>query len=317
MTHYFVDAKLNNFRIDKALAILINLSRNYGQKLIEQGHVNINNHVVSYFATKIKTGDIIEVIIPPVQNTDIVATNMDLDILYEDNDIIVINKPVGLVVHPGVGHYNDTLINGLLAHCGDNLSSVGGVNRPGILHRIDKDTSGLLLIAKNDYSYLFLVRHMQERLISRKYLALVWGIPRNQSGTIQTNIERHKVDHKRMQVTKIKGKNAVTHYKVNKILVPNKLSLLECKLDTGRTHQIRVHLSYIGHSILGDQVYGNNKRKIFSNFNDDYISNILLNFTRQALHAYHLSFIHPTTKECLEFTQKLPQDIASIIELFP
>ncbi|WP_246198617.1 RluA family pseudouridine synthase [Wolbachia endosymbiont of Ctenocephalides felis wCfeJ] len=234
--------------------------------------------------------------------------NIKLDIIYEDEDIIVLNKQSGLTVHPGAGTNNDTLLNAVVAHLGKiPYTHV----RPGIVHRLDKDTSGLMVIAKNEESHSFLSELLSNRKIRREYLAVVWGTLSNPQGTIKTNIAPKRSNKEVMCVTKTTGKRAITHYLVQKII--GQASLVKCTLDTGRTHQIRVHMSYIGHSIIGDQVYGKNSSKSAKYAKH---SDFICTFNRQALHAYKLGLYHPKSKEYMEFRSDLPQDVRTLIDEF-
>jgi 23S rRNA pseudouridine1911/1915/1917 synthase len=240
-----------------------------------------------------------------------------LDIVYEDNDLLVINKPAGLTVHPGAGNPDMTLANALLAHCGDSLSGIGGVARPGIVHRIDKDTTGLLVAAKNDAAHLALSAQLADRSLSRTYLALVWGEPSPGKGTITGNIDRSFSNRQKMAVVNKGGRPAVTHYEVVSSLQSPVVSLVQCKLETGRTHQIRVHFAHIGHPLVGDPLYG---APAASKLNSkagktlpDAAKKALLSFERQALHAKKIGFIHPTTGKAMQFECELPEDMKRLI----
>lgn len=280
-----------NKRIDLYLnEELDEISRSAIQKLIEKGNVKVNNREVNK-NYKLREGDTIEVEIPEPEGINIEAENIPLNILYEDDDLIVVNKPQNMVVHPAPGHYSGTLVNGLMYHCGDNLSGINGVLRPGIVHRIDKDTSGVLVIAKSDLAHRELSRQLAEHSMTRVYNAIVYNGFEADEGTVSTLIGRSQNDRKKMAVLKSGGRNAVTHYKVLKRM--GKFTLVELKLETGRTHQIRVHMAHIGHPLLGDPVYGP-KKQIF-------------NLQGQVLHAKVLGFIHPRTKEYMEFSTDLPE----------
>ena len=236
----------------------------------------------------------------------------NIKILHEDKDFIVLNKPAGLTVHPGAGQENETLVDFLLDYCGKNLSNLSGLDRPGIVHRLDKDTSGLMLVAKNNVTHENIYKQFKNKSINRVYLAVVWGLLQKNSGSFTMNIGRNPKNRKKFSIFQNGGKSAVTKYKVKKNF-SNVASLIECKLLTGRTHQIRVHLSSAGNSIIGDKKYGKNKSKLIKNV-DKSIANYIISFNRQALHAYFLSFIHPIKKNKIELNSKLPNDINALIE---
>ncbi len=236
----------------------------------------------------------------------------NIKILYEDKELIVLDKPSGLIVHPGAGQKNHTLVDFLIKKYGKNLSNLSGINRPGIVHRFDKDTSVLLLIAKNNKIHKLLQEKFKKREINRLYLAVVWGLLKESSGTFTMNIGRNPKNRKKFSIFKVGGKKAITKYKVKRIF-SNVASLIECKLLTGRTHQIRVHLSSSGNSIIGDKKYGKNKSKLLKNV-DKSLINYIISFKRQALHAYFLSFIHPIKKEKIQLNSKLPNDFNNLIE---
>lgn len=289
----------NNIRIDKYLSDKIkDLSRSYAQKIINDGLVQVNNKAVKQ-NYKVKANDMVHVEIPEPEKLEIKAEDIELDIVYEDADLLVVNKPQGMVVHPAAGNYTGTLVNALMKHCGDNLSAINGIIRPGIVHRIDKDTSGLLLVAKNNRAHIKLAKQIKDHSLSRRYVAIVYGALKNDSGIIDAPIGRHPVDRKKMSVTTKNGRNAVTHFKVLERL--GNYSYIECKLETGRTHQIRVHMSYIGHPIIGDPVYGPKKDRF--------------NLNGQALHAKIIGFIHPTTNKYLEFEVSPPPYFDKLLNL--
>lgn len=271
------------------------LTRSAVQGLIEKDKILVNGKSVNK-NYKLKSGDNITVEIPEPQIMDAVPENIPLDIIYEDDDLLVVNKPKGMVVHPAHSNYNGTLVNALLYHCGDSLSGINGVIRPGIVHRIDKNTSGLLIVAKNDKSHLHLAEQIKEHSFTREYEAIAAGYFRETSGTINAPIGRHKTDRKKMCVTPENSRHAVTHYSVIKQY--GGYAHVKLRLETGRTHQIRVHLSYIGHSVLGDDVYG----KPYKNIDG------------QCLHARKIGFIHPTTSEYMEFTSELPDYFRKILD---
>jgi len=306
----------NGNRIDKFLqSKIMNLSRTRLQSLILEGHVKVNNIVVNSTSKKIKEEDQIKINFPQPKETLIKPNKIPLDILYDDNDIIVINKSAGVVVHPGAGNYNNTIVNGLLFKYKNNLSSIGGKIRPGIVHRIDKDTSGVIIVAKNDNAHINLSEQFSSHTIKRVYEALVWGSIKPQSGKINERIARSVKNRQLMSVKKEKGKIAITNYKTLKVFQNTnlpKISFIECKLETGRTHQIRVHMNYKGNPILGDRSYGKIKKK-FKKI-DPVIEKSINNFSRQALHARSLAFVHPTTKKELCFEAKRPDDFEILIK---
>lgn len=286
-----------NERIDNYLIKILNKSRSKIQNLIKTENVKVNNKIIknSYI---VKQNDNIEINEIEEQTLSAKAEKIDLDIVYEDDDIIVVNKQNGLVVHPAVGNPTGTLVNGLMYHS-KNLSKVNGEFRPGIVHRIDAFTTGLLVVAKNDYAHEFLARQLENKTTHRIYVALVWGVINEDTGTIDAPIGRDKKDRKKMAVTSENSKNAVTHFKV--IERYKDATLIELKLETGRTHQIRVHMNYINHPVVNDSVYG--KRK-------------LIDETGQCLHAKELGFIHPTTKKYMCFTSELPKEFINILNKF-
>lgn len=288
-------------RIDQYLAEHTDFSRSYVQKLIKNEKVLINGKFINKVKLPVSFGDIIEIEIPEAKELTIQPEQMDLDILYEDNDVIVVNKPKNLVVHPAPGHMSHTLVNGLLYHCKGALSGINGVMRPGIVHRIDKDTTGALIICKNDMAHQSLAEQLQVHSIHRKYQAIVHNNFVEDFGTIQTNIGRHPIDRKKMAVVGDgKGKKAITHYRVLDHL-NNKYNHIECVLETGRTHQIRVHMSYKHHPLLGDKVYGPTLTKPFQNLQG------------QTLHAKILGFKHPRTNQYIEVEAPLPPYFVQLI----
>ena len=303
-------------RIDKFLQSKLNtISRTRIQDLIRNGHVKVNNVIILETSKKIKSNDKIEINFPPPINTEIKPYKMNLDIVYDDDDLIVINKPPGVVVHPGAGNYDKTIVNGLLFHYKNKLSGVGGKLRPGIVHRIDKDTSGLIVVAKNDNTHINLSEQFSKHTIKRTYEALVWGSLKPRNGKINEKISRSFKNRQLMTVKKEKGKRAVTNYKTLKTFQNTnlpKISLIECKLETGRTHQIRVHMNFKGNPILGDKSYGKSK-KIFKKINID-LEKKINNFNRQALHAKSLGFIHPRTGKENFFEGRRPDDFDELIK---
>ncbi len=284
-------------RIDKFLSNnLENVTRSAIVNLIEQQYVFVNDKNVAK-NYKLRSNDIISVVIPDPVEYEAKAENIFLDIIYEDDDLLVVNKEKGMVVHPAAGNYTGTLVNALLYHCGDSLSGINGVLRPGIVHRIDKDTSGLLIVAKNDVSHKHLAEQIKEHSFTREYEAIVLGNLKDDIGTIDAPIGRHHIDRKKMTVTDKNSKNAVTYYEV--IDRYNGYTHIKCKLETGRTHQIRVHMAYLGHPVSGDEVYGKKNEKV--------------SFKGQCLHARKIGFIHPRTHDFLEFTSDLPDYFANYL----
>lgn len=287
-------------RIDKFLASeLSDFSRAYLQKLLEEQNVTVNSQTIkpNY---KLKPGDNIVIIIPEPDILEILPENIDLDIRYEDDDIIVVNKPKGMVVHPAPGHMQGTMVNALMYHCRNSLSSINGILRPGIVHRIDMDTTGLLVACKNDIAHRIMSDKFKIHDINRVYTAIVYNQFSEAEGTIDKPIARHKTERKRMAVDTLNGRNAVTHYSVIENL-KNNFTLIECRLETGRTHQIRVHMASINHPLLGDEVYGP-KSKSFKT-------------QGQVLHAGLLGFNHPVTGEYMEFTSELPEYFENILKV--
>lgn len=279
-------------RIDKYISSFMeDSSRSFIQKLIKDGNVTVNEKQVKA-NYKVSCKDVINVIIPEPEPLDILPEDIPLDILYEDSDLVVINKAKGMVVHPAAGHYSGTIVNGLLYHCKDELSGINGVMRPGIVHRIDMNTTGVIVICKNDKSHNCIAEQLKEHSITREYHAIVYNHFSEMKGMVDAPIGRHPVERKKMAVNHKNGKQAVTHYEVIENLKQN-FSYIKCHLETGRTHQIRVHMASIAHPLLGDEVYGP-KRSAFS-------------LEGQTLHAKTLGFIHPSTKQYVEFSAPLPE----------
>ncbi|MBR5269410.1 MAG: RluA family pseudouridine synthase [Anaerotignum sp.] len=285
-------------RIDVFLAEnMEDLSRSGVQKLIDEGMITLNGGKTKA-NYKLREKDVIDVTVPEVKEVEILPEDIPLDILYEDSDVIVVNKPQGMVVHPAPGHTSGTLVNALMFHCGDDLSGINGEKRPGIVHRIDKDTSGVLMIAKNDMAHQSLAAQLAEHSITRKYNAVVYNGFNEDEGTVDQPIGRNPQDRKKMAVTQKHSRHAVTHYRVIERM--EKFTLIEAQLETGRTHQIRVHMTHIGHPLLGDPVYGPKKQPI--------------SLEGQALHARVLGFIHPRTGEYMEFEAPLPPHFVALLE---
>ncbi|MCC7305887.1 MAG: RluA family pseudouridine synthase [Alphaproteobacteria bacterium] len=316
---FVVDAGQEGGRLDKVLAALeTGLSRSRIQGLIEQGRVLVNGKPVTTASKKITTGDEVEISIPPPEPAEPAAQDIPLDIVYEDGDLLVINKPAGLVVHPGAGNREGTLVNALLHHCGESLSGIGGVARPGIVHRLDKDTSGLMIVAKHDKAHRGLAEQLESRTLKRVYKALVLKTPFPAKGVVDKPIGRHPGSRVKMAVREKSGKTARTLYKVEESY-GGAAALVECTLESGRTHQIRVHMASIGHPLVGDPVYGAQANAVESALRkagfDKVIIDKLLSFPRQALHAGAISFVHPVTEKPLSFTAKLPADINKLLKL--
>lgn len=301
-------------RLDKWLSgRLPDFSRTRIKALIEQGQVVSAPATITDPSYKVKGGQSFTITVPPDRPADPEAQEIALVVIYEDEDLIVIDKPPGMVVHPAPGSPDQTLVNALLAHCGESLSGIGGVRRPGIVHRIDKDTSGLLVVAKNDRAHHGLAEQFAAHTLERAYKALVWGVPTPVSGDIHGNIARSTQDRKKMTVVAHGGKHAHTHYRVIKPLAGGAVSLVECRLSTGRTHQIRVHMTSIGHPLVGDQTYGRSRAARLKAIPEEG-RQMLAAFPRQALHAYLLGFTHPITAEKVRFESCIPNDINSILK---
>jgi 23S rRNA pseudouridine1911/1915/1917 synthase len=314
---FLVDKNSNGKRLDVFLTENISyLTRSFLKKLIEKEQVKLNKKILTSPSAKVKIKDQISINIIEKDEQNIKPKKIELDIVFEDNDILVINKPKGMVVHPGAGNYENTLVNALLFKYKKKLSDVNGPLRPGIVHRIDKETSGLLVIAKNNLAHSNLGEQFSNHSIERKYLCLAWGVIRPLNGKIGTLISRDKKNRQLMTVSEINGKKAITNYKTIKVFnikdIP-KISLLECELETGRTHQIRVHLKYKGTSLLGDKQYGKKNIKFKKIHNDFFIK--LNELSGQALHAKTLGFTHPKTNEWMNFNSELPEGFKKILNL--
>ena len=294
---FTADIEHEDQRIDRYLTeMLPEQSRSFFQKLISDGFVMVN-HIIVKVNYRLKTGDIIEIDIPDAVPTEIVPENIPLDILYEDDDLLIVNKPKGMVVHPAVGHSTGTLVNAIMYHCQGNLSGINGEIRPGIVHRIDKDTTGSLIICKNDEAHRNIAEQIKEHSVTRRYVGVVAGTFSEESGTVEGAIGRHPNDRKRMTINEKNGKPAVTHYRVLQTL--KGASFMEFELETGRTHQIRVHMASISHPLLGDTVYGNSKNPY--------------KLQGQALHARTIGFIHPTTGEYIEVSAPIPEYMTELV----
>ncbi|MCQ2555218.1 MAG: RluA family pseudouridine synthase [Clostridia bacterium] len=296
--NFTVEESFESARLDLVLSLhLEETSRNYIQKLIEGGNVKVNGKTVLKKNVKVTSGQEIEIEIPEARELDIEAEDIPLDIVYEDNDVIVVNKPKGMVVHPAVGNYTGTLVNALMFHEKDNLSSINGVIRPGIVHRIDKDTSGILVVAKNDIAHEGLSAQLKDHSMTRVYTALVHNGFSEDEGTIDKPIGRDPKDRMRYTVTPVNSKNAVTHFRIIERF--GQYTLIQCRLETGRTHQIRVHMKSVNHPIVGDPVYG---------IKDN------LGIKGQLLHAGTLGFVHPVSGEYMEFSVPLPEEFSRVLE---
>ncbi len=293
-----IEEKMKGARLDVVLSLTLEeLSRSHVQKLIEAGQVTLNHKVCKINKMLLKTGDEIEIIIPEPEELEITPENIPLEIVYEDQDLLVINKPKGMVVHPAVGNQNGTVVNAVMFHCGDSLSSINGVIRPGIVHRLDKETSGLLMIAKNDMAHTSLAKQLAEHSIKRAYRAIVYNNFNLDEGIIDRPIGRDPKNRLKQSVTELHARRAVTHYKVIERF--GDFTYIEVRLETGRTHQIRVHMAYIKHPLLGDQVYGPQKK--------------VMGTETQILHAKKLGFVHPSTGEYMEFDSELPEEFTRVL----
>mgnify|MGYP006148868997 FL=1 len=293
-----------------------NLTRSNIKKIIELKKVKINKLIVDLPSKKVRLNDSIAVDLITKESGKLLPSNIKLDIHFEDKDILLINKPKGMVVHPGAGNHKDTLANALVYKYKNNLSNINGTLRPGIVHRIDKETSGLLVVAKNNMSHAKLGKQFSDHTIKRKYICLAWGVVRPLQGKIETLISRNKKNRQLMTVSDINGKKAITNYKTIKVFnikdIP-RISLIECELETGRTHQIRVHMKYKGTSLIGDAQYGKKNIK-FKKINEDFFK-ILSSLHGQALHAESLGFVHPTSNKWVDFEVKLPSDFKKMLNL--
>ena len=316
LVNFEVDKKDSDFRLDVFLNEKIDyLSRSRIKKLIQMKKVKINNNTTLSCSKKLKEGDIVKISIMNAPEDTILPKNIKINIIYEDNDILIVNKPSGLTVHPGAGNKNNTLVNGLIYLYKNRLSNINGKVRPGIVHRLDKDTSGLLVIAKNNEAHINLASQFSSRKIKREYIALVWGKLRPQNGRIETLLTRSKKNRKMMEIGITKGRKAVTNYKTLEIFENEKsptFSLIECKLETGRTHQIRVHMSYKGNYILGDKTY----KKKFKSIKkvDDELVFLINNLNRQFLHSGLIGLTHPMSGKYCEFKANLPNELNIILK---
>ncbi len=316
---FTVDELSSGNRIDKFLSqqfltIKPEITRSKIQNLIAKQQVFVNQKIVDSDSQKIKVNDEIIIHINPPENSHLVAKKIDFEIIYEDKDLLVINKPAGLTVHPGAGNQDDTLVNGLLYSYGDDLSKISGELRLGIVHRLDKDTTGLMIVAKNDLTHQKLSEMLKNRQISRSYLAIIYGVMSPPRGMINKNIIRCRKNRLKMSVCKMAGRVAITNYQTIETFCDGFASLVECNLETGRTHQIRVHLESQKHSIIGDQLYNSCKKMLPKNSSQELI-NFLKNFSRQALHSYKIKFIHPISNQEISLQIPLPKDFQSLYDL--
>lgn len=297
---FTITEDMDEERIDKILSGLVDsFSRSYIQKLLADGHVSVNGKTVMKASFKVKAEDVVQLLVPPAQQLNIGPEDIPLEILYEDEDLIVVNKPKGMVVHPAAGHYTGTLVNALLCHCKGQLSGINGILRPGIVHRIDKDTTGSVIVCKNDKAHSGIAAQLKEHSITRRYHAIVHGVLKEDTGTIHKLLGRDPKDRKKMAVVTSGGKDAITHYRVLQRF--ERFTYIECELETGRTHQIRVHMASIGHPILGDEVYGPAKCPY--------------KLQGQTLHAKILGFTHPVTGEYIETDAPLPEYFVHLLEI--
>ena len=297
--HFLISEEYENERLDKSLSELTDdtVSRSFLQKLIKDNQVYVNEKIqkASY---RLKTGDNVSFFLPEQIEPDIEPENIPLDILYEDEDVIVVNKPKDMVVHPSAGHYTHTLVNGLMYHCKGSLSGINGVLRPGIVHRIDKDTTGSVIVCKNDMSHQNIAEQLKEHSVTRKYRAICFGVIKEEEGTVNAPIGRDEKERKKMSVNYKNGKNAITHYRVIERF--REYTYIECRLETGRTHQIRVHLASIGHPLMGDVVYSSKKWPYNTN--------------GQVLHAYILGFTHPSSGKYIETQAPIPDYFEAVLD---
>ncbi|MDJ0449163.1 RluA family pseudouridine synthase [Methylocystis sp. JR02] len=310
-----IGARLDRFLAERPELVEAHLSRSRIKALIEEGRVSLRGAAVSDPAKKLLAGDAVTLDVPPPTPAEPQAEDIALNVVHEDAHLIVIDKPAGLVVHPASGHESGTLVNALIAHCGESLSGVGGVKKPGIVHRIDKDTTGLLVVAKTDAAHhglsALFADHGRTLSLTREYLAFVWGVPDRAHGTIETNLGRHSIQRERMAVVpESRGREAITHWE--KIADYGVASLIRCQLETGRTHQIRVHMAHIGHPLIGDSTYGAGFKTKVAKL-PEAARAAVEKLGRQALHAATLGFEHPITGEEMMFESELPEDLAALM----
>lgn len=300
LQEFIVEAEQAGERLDRYLTLIYaDQSRSFFQKLIKNGNVKVNENEITKAGYIIDEGDVVTASIPAAQSVAIEAENIPLDILYEDADVLIVNKPKGMVVHPSAGHYSGTLVNAIMYHCADSLSGINGEIRPGIVHRIDMDTTGALIVCKNDAAHTDIAEQIKEHTVTRRYRGIVCGIVKEDEGTIEGAIGRHPTQRKKMAINEKNGKPAITHYKVLQRFA--KYTYMEFQLETGRTHQIRVHMASIGHPLLGDELYGNPKNLAIKGLQG------------QTLHAMIIGFVHPSTHEYVEFEAPLPEYFQNLL----
>ncbi len=304
LEEYTVEENQSGMRLDKFLTeIYPEQTRSFLQKLVKSGEIKVNGKSVTKAGFVVERGDQVYASIPAPQAVEIEAENIPLDILYEDADVLIVNKPKGMVVHPSAGHYSGTLVNAIMYHCADSLSGINGEIRPGIVHRIDMDTTGALIICKNDAAHVDIAEQIKEHTVTRRYRGIVCGIVKEDEGTIEGAIGRHPTQRKKMAINEKNGKPAITHYKVLQRFA--KYTYMEFQLETGRTHQIRVHMASIGHPLLGDELYGNPKNLAMKGLQG------------QTLHAMIIGFVHPSTHEYMEFEAPLPEYFQNLLQKLP
>mgnify|MGYP000004765348 FL=1 len=304
LEEYTVEESQSGMRLDKFLTeIYPDQTRSFLQKLVKSGEIKVNGKPVIKAGFVVEGGDQVSASIPTPQAVEIEAENIPLDILYEDADVLIVNKPNGMVVHPSAGHYSGTLVNAIMYHCADSLSGINGEIRPGIVHRIDMDTTGALIICKNDAAHVDIAEQIKEHTVTRRYRGIVCGVVKEDEGTIEGAIGRHPTQRKKMAINEKNGKPAITHYKVLQRFA--KYTYMEFRLETGRTHQIRVHMASIGHPLLGDELYGNPKNLAMKGLQG------------QTLHAMVIGFVHPTTHEYMEFEAPLPEYFQNLLKKLP
>ncbi len=325
-----IEEKESGARLDAALASRMagDVSRSRIKALIKEGNIWKSDQPAKDPAQKVRAGETYTIKMPQAQPWTLTPKVMELTILFEDEHLLVIDKPAGLTVHPAAGNYEDTLVHALLAHCGESLSGIGGVLRPGIVHRLDKDTSGAMVVAKHDNAHRALSAQLADRTLSRRYVALAWGVLSPSVGTINTLVGRSPANRKKMAVLAQGGKEAVTHYTTERMFYtqptgrqPAKplFSYIACKLHTGRTHQIRVHFAHKGHALIGDPLYGSKTVSRLSSFSEDAVPSAvrqaLVSFPRQALHAAEIGFVHPVSRQPMQLTCNLPEDLRELIDI--
>ena len=304
LEEYTVEESQSGMRLDKFLTeIYPDQTRSFLQKLVKSGEIKVNGKPVIKAGFVVEGGDQVSASIPTPQAVEIEAENIPLDILYEDADVLIVNKPKGMVVHPSAGHYSGTLVNAIMYHCADSLSGINGEIRPGIVHRIDMDTTGALIICKNDAAHVDIAEQIKEHTVTRRYRGIVCGVVKEDEGTIEGAIGRHPTQRKKMAINEKNGKPAITHYKVLQRFA--KYTYMEFRLETGRTHQIRVHMASIGHPLLGDELYGS----------PEYLA--MKGLQGQTLHAMVIGFVHPTTHEYMEFEAPLPEYFQNLLKKLP